>query len=269
MTQRTHLLSRVQDELISHEPSVSGSSVFVALMCSCYLVFFFFLGRCVCRVHDKRFDAEQRGLMTDSGAVEDSLLEGFDNPWPRPRYAAAATAAGPVKNDGGAAGVVGEAGRRSPSEGSSSPAAAAAAEAAAKQRLVLPEGVLLKHAVQVWNALCVFPRPMGLRPPPTLDQLMRAIVMVSPRWRPGGAGGSGEGSKTEEKEGGEEDGEAEFDEKKASIRAASAGGKQGRKGGVEEEGGEEAKKEAQALLDGVCMSIVRVLSIDLHTVLGR
>ncbi|CAN0419627.1 unnamed protein product, partial [Ectocarpus fasciculatus] len=28
------------------------------------------------------------------------------------------------------------------------------------------------------------------------------------------------------------------------------------------------KKEAQALLDGVCMSIVRVLSIDLHTVLG-
>ncbi|CAN0606672.1 unnamed protein product, partial [Ectocarpus sp. 12 AP-2014] len=104
--------------------------------------------------------------------------------------------------------------RRSPSEGSSSPAAAAAAEAAAEQRLVLPEGVLLKHAVQVWNALCVFPRPMGLRPPPTLDQLMRAIVTVSPRWQQSrGAEGSGEGSKTEEG-GGEEDGEAEFDEKK-------------------------------------------------------
>ncbi|CAN0447770.1 unnamed protein product, partial [Ectocarpus fasciculatus] len=132
-----------------------------------------------------RFDAEQRGLMTDSGAMEDSLLAGFDNPWPRPRYAAAA---GPVENDGGAGGVVGE-GRRSPSEGSSSPAA----EAAAQQRLVLPEGVLLKHAVQVWNALCVFPRPMGLRPPPTLDQLMQAIVMVSPRWRSRGTGGSGEG----------------------------------------------------------------------------
>ncbi|CAN0546293.1 unnamed protein product, partial [Ectocarpus sp. 12 AP-2014] len=166
-----------------------------------------------------RFDAEQRGLMTDSGAVEDSLLEGFDKPWPRPRYAAA-SAAGPVEKDGGAADVVGE-GRRSPSKSSSSPAAAAAAEAAAKQRLALPEGVLLKHAVQVWNALCVFPRPMGLRPPPTLDQLMRAIVMVSPRWQQSrGAEGSGEESKTEEG-GGEEDGEAEFDEKKAFIRAAA------------------------------------------------
>lgn len=31
-----------------------------------------------------RFDAEQRGLMTDSTAKEDSLLEGFKDPWPAP-----------------------------------------------------------------------------------------------------------------------------------------------------------------------------------------
>lgn len=37
----------------------------------------------------------------------------------------------------------------------------------------------------------------------------------------------------------------------------------------EEEQDEAAKKKAQALVDGVCMSIVRVLSIDLHAVLGR
>lgn len=74
--------------------------------------------------------------------------------------------------------------------------------------------------------------------------------------------------------GGDGEAEAEFDDTKASIRtgrgraARRGGGAVGGKDNVEEED-EDAKKEAQALLDGVCMSLVRVLIIDLHTVLGR
>lgn len=212
-----------------------------------------------------RFDAEQRGLMTDSGAVEDSLLDGFADPWPRPRYAASASAAAVAKRDEGL-----------PASLSPPASTATAAVGASGDPLVLPDGVLLKHAVQVWNALCVFPRPMGLRPPPTLDQLMRAIVTLSPRWSngPGKKAGcidGGRGGYVKEGEGGDEGGgEAEFDDKNASIRGVR--GKKGNGGGADMgnvEGSEETKKEAQALLDGVCMSIVRVLSIDLHTVLGR
>lgn len=216
--------------------------------------------------------------------MEDSLLDGFADPWPRPStatfdsppVAAAADnaadnaadtddAMGDVKGGKGAVsslvgvGVGGQEQRQQ-----SSP-------------LRLPNGVLLKHAVQVWNALCVLPRPMGLRPPPTLEQLMQAISILSQRWVEGEGGGRG-GSLVKKDGGGggggkEEDGEAEFDDRKASIRA-TRGGRRGRgggkgKGGEEERDEEAAKKEAQALLDGVCMSIVRVLALDLHTVLGR
>lgn len=78
---------------------------------------------------------------------------------------------------------------------------------------------------------------------------------------------------------GEDDGEAEFDDRKASIRGGRGRVRRARRvggaGGAVEgedvagEDCEDVKKEAQALLDGVCMSIVRVLMIDLHIVLGR
>ena len=249
-----------------------------------------------------RFDAEQRGLMTDSGAVEDTLLDGFADPWPRPRYAATAAAASAAGDSAGAVKNGNAAAAASPNQDTTNtaatkdggsqpspltlPSSAAAPKGAAgpagtgtDTRLVLPEGVLLKHAVQVWNALCVFPRPMGLRPPPTLDQLMRAIVTLSPRWSRGGRRGgraagpgrnpeddAGGGGEKEEGEG-EGEGEVEFDDKKASIRGKRGGGSE--EGGEEDEADEESKKEAQALLDGICMSIVRVLAIDLHSVLGR
>lgn len=223
-----------------------------------------------------RFDAEQRGVMTDSGAVEDSQLDGFDDPWPRPRYATAAAAVGSTQTtekDGASPTASQGVDEKPLSLGSSPPPAAAAGAAGANERLVLPEGVLLKHAVQVWNALCVLPRPMGLRPPPTLDQLMRAIVTLSPRWGAGargarrrgaGAGGQKEREGQKKEEDGDEDGEAEFDDSKASIRRVGEGGP-----GEKDDEDDEAKKKAQALLDGVCMSIVRVLSVDLHAVLGR
>lgn len=80
---------------------------------------------------------------------------------------------------------------------------------------------------------------------------------------------------------GDEEKEAEFDDKKASIRPARSGAKgpsrgKGGNSGVgddlghlEDEATAEATKGAQALLDGACMSIVRVLMNDLHVVLGR
>lgn len=186
--------------------------------------------------------------MADSGAMEDSLLEGFADPWPRPRSPTTATATASsegvfgggeeggrcgqsnggvfVKGEGGAAAAVGAG------------VGARAAEGCLSSRLRLPQGVLLTHAVQVWNALCVLPRPMGLRPPPTLDQLMQAIATLSPRWsKRGGSSGNGGGGEREGKgrargEGGEEeaDGEAEFDERRASIRGAKSrrGGRKGK-----------------------------------------
>lgn len=104
--------------------------------------------------------------MTHSHSLEDSLLPGFREPWPRPS---------PYP-------------RRSPS-----PAppvkASAVSPAGTSDELWLPEGVRMEHAVQVWNALGVFPRPMGVRPPQSLAGLMRAIVTLSPRWAPGFKGG--------------------------------------------------------------------------------
>lgn len=262
--------------------------------------------------------------MTVSGATKDSLLKGFGDPWPRPSSPLppssselSSTTPGALVGDGG---VLTENNRRVRSDSGtsattstathettngrklgstsgeggggeeegaihSSPPSSLSSSPPSPSRLCVPDGVLLKHAVQVWNALCVFPRPMGLRPPPTLDQLMRAIVTLTPSrssdeaGEVGGVGCSISGAGKEENEDG--DGEAEFDDNKASIRAASRSSKRGAKrgegggggGGWDGGGGGEvdeiAKKKAQALLDGVCMSIVRVLSIDLNTVLGR
>lgn len=214
--------------------------------------------------------------MTDSGAVKDSLLEGFSKPWPRPSSA---------RSDSGCVmdAVRGEGGR---------PAS----------RLRLPNGVRLEDAIQVWNAVCVFPRPMGIRPFPTLEILLETIEALSP-----------ESSKVEEgsagsitvRGGGKKDGtaleaspalldqhhetptarmeleddnskEAEFDDRAACIRATGsrgAGNGQGRgKGddrGAAVEDKNAAKKEAQALVDKFCMAIVRLLVTDMHTVLRR
>lgn len=137
---------------------------------------------------------------------------------------------------------------------------------------------------------------MGLRPAPSLHQLMRVVAMVCPRWmQPGGpvpapADGNGDPALSGEisqngslvpglgiKNQAEEDGEAEFDERRAAIRATRSGGRGGRgRGGA---GGndpdkddlpeEKERKEAQAMLDGVCMSMVRVLAADLHAIMGR
>lgn len=219
--------------------------------------------------------------MTDSGAVQDSLLEGFSKPWPRPSSASGGSSCSELNVVGG------EGGRPAP-------------------RLRLPKGVRLEDAVQVWNAMCVFPRPMGIRPLPTLEALMEAIEALSPKSskvEEEGAGATTVRGGTEvSTEGGaaveasamsmnqlhetptatmeledDDSKEAEFDDKEACIRATGCGGagngqgrgKGGEDGGAAVEDKDVAKKEAQAMVDKFCMAIVRMLVTDMHTVLGR
>lgn len=215
---------------------------------------------------DSRFDAEQRGLMADSSAVEDSLLDGFNDPWPLPSSATALARSG---GDGEANVKVESASgdRAEISPGLESDVSRAERQDRRRSDLRVPKGVLLKHAVQVWNALCVLPRPMGLRPQPTLEQLLQAIATLSPRRSDPDEEAYAVGRLV-----GEQRGEAEFDDAKASIRSTGAGDREGTQSEGQVIGGKEEetmKKDAQALLDGVCISIVRVLSNDLHTVLGR
>lgn len=216
--------------------------------------------------------------MTDSGAVKDSLLEGFSKPWPRPSSASSDSGCTDLNVAGG------EEGRPAP-------------------RLRLPKGVRLEDAIQVWNAMCVFPRPMGIRPFPTLEGLMEAIETLSPESSK--VEEEGAGATTVRGGGGKEGGtaveasatlldqlhetptaimeledddskEAEFDDREACIRATGsrgAGNGQGRgkgdDGGGAVEDKDAAKKEAQAMVDKFCMAIVRMLVTDMHTVLGR
>lgn len=131
-----------------------------------------------------RFDAEQRGLMTDSAAVEDSDLPGFNDSWPCPSSSRRPDSdlSHPIPT------CLDSTSDRSDAEGE---AGARSGGARVSDRLHLPRDVCLKHAVQVWNALRVFPRPMGMRPPPSLESLLRAIVTLCPRWVPGRSGGGG------------------------------------------------------------------------------
>ena len=220
-------------------------------------------------------------MMTDSGAVDDSLLEGFSDPWPRPsavpggsgRGGSIVVASSPDRT------VAKKAKKRSTSSAASSPSPGL--------QLRLPEGVLLKHAVEVWNALCVFPRPMGLRPPPPLERMMGIIQALCPP-RSGGSGvreangnnGAAEGADAVAVNAGprlhdsNDDEEEEFDDHNASIRATGSRNDKATvavtsrdEGAAKDDGA--AKKDAQAMLDGFCVSVVRMLAVDLHKVLGR
>lgn len=125
----------------------------------------------------RSFDAEQRGLMVDSNAAEDSLLEGFDEPWPgpqsRPRLVFSASSSASSSSTGGDAAntnAVPESSGGTPSltislagagagkrDGSGSgglslyeaAATGVGVGAVEEEPLALPDGVRLDHVVQV------------------------------------------------------------------------------------------------------------------------
>jgi hypothetical protein len=102
-------------------------------------------------------------------------------------------------------------------------------------------GLKLEHMMELWCFLRTFSKPLGLRMTPTLKQLKGALLALSASPPP-----------TSESPSPHADGEEEFREDTQADASAAA----------------QERKEAQAMFDGICSSIVRLLLPDLHAALG-
>ncbi|CAM9442195.1 unnamed protein product, partial [Chrysoparadoxa australica] len=178
-----------------------------------------------------RFDAEEAGMLQASDAVDDSTLDHDTKEPPLQRFLS-----------------------------SVHPAAV--------------PGATLEHTVELWNFLYAFARPIGLRQAPTPEALRDAILTLSPKEDYSEQGEEQGQNKTacdgDKKENHEEagqpmevDGEAVFDETQMSQDKHNGG--EAEQVSPEED---EARKKSQALLDGICMGVVRMLVPELHTSLG-
>ncbi|CAM9890455.1 unnamed protein product, partial [Discosporangium mesarthrocarpum] len=118
-----------------------------------------------------RFDAEERGLMADTGVVEDALLKDFSTPPPVPSaldlsFGPAYTSPTEAVSGAASATIGGNSGSTDRPQGC--------------HRRPLG-GVSMKLAVELWAFLRTFAKPLGLRATPTLEQLGLAVARLSPR----------------------------------------------------------------------------------------